>query len=150
MTKQKAIIVDIDGCLANTQSYSQDLYGEVDWDEVNEFNIQAPAFQWCLEIVNRFAPDYEILFVTGRQSSKRTMAATSTWLMKHILLGHSSYMLLMRTPGDFRPDCEVKKDIYDLYIKDTYDVLFALDDRASVIGMWRELGIPSLHCKDHP
>lgn len=33
-------------------------------------------------------------------------------------------------------------------IKDKYDVLFAIDDRSSVVDMWRDLGLVCLQCAE--
>jgi hypothetical protein len=50
----------------------------------------------------------------------------------------------MRKSGDYRKDYEVKKEIYETYIKDKFNVLCVLDDRQSVVDMWRSLGLTCL------
>lgn len=53
--------------------------------------------------------------------------------------------LFMRTPGDNRKDTIVKKELFDKYVKDTYNVQFVLDDRSCVVDMWRnEIGLTVL------
>ena len=49
--------------------------------------------------------------------------------------------LYMRPTGDYRTDTEWKRECYESYIKPVYDVRLVLDDRASVVAMWRELGL---------
>ncbi len=47
----------------------------------------------------------------------------------------------MRRSGDKRPDTEVKQQIYDTYFKDKYNIAYVIDDRPSVIQMWRSNGL---------
>lgn len=56
------------------------------------------------------------------------------------------FCLHMRPDGDFRPDVEVKKEIYKREIEGQFKVLFAVDDRASVVEMWRAQGLVCLQC----
>lgn len=50
-------------------------------------------------------------------------------------------MLFMRKDGDFRPDWEVKKEIYEKELKDKYEILGVFEDRTQVVQMWRSLGL---------
>ena len=56
--------------------------------------------------------------------------------------------LLMRGTGDNSPDIIVKKAIFDVYIKDNYNIEFVLDDRNQVVEMWRSLGLKCLQVQD--
>jgi hypothetical protein len=47
----------------------------------------------------------------------------------------------MRKLNDNRPDDIIKKELYDQYIKGKYFVKFVLDDRDSVVRMWRNEGL---------
>ena len=47
----------------------------------------------------------------------------------------------MRSKGDHRSDTEVKKEIYDKYIKDKYNILCVFEDRDKVVKMWRDEGL---------
>ena len=55
--------------------------------------------------------------------------------------------LFMRMAGDKRPDYVVKKDILDNFIKIS-DVWFVLDDRKSVVDMWRKAGLRCLQVQE--
>jgi len=135
----KAIIVDLDGTLANCEHRRHfvdgpvkswpDFYAGMGKDAVNE-NVA--------ELIKRFSSDHEILFVTGRPAnySKDTIK----WLFAHLgwLPG---IRLFMRAEGDFRKDCVVKREIYERDIKPRYDVRFTIDDRDQVVEMWRSLGL---------
>ena len=54
----------------------------------------------------------------------------------------------MRKDKDFRPDNEAKKDLYEEYIKDKFEIEFVLDDRDRVVKMWRELGLRVLQVEE--
>jgi hypothetical protein len=55
-----------------------------------------------------------------------------------------NYMLLMRPVHDLRDSDEVKKELYNDYVKDNYMVEYAIDDNQANIDMWQSLGIPTL------
>ena len=50
----------------------------------------------------------------------------------------------MGNADDSRKDSIVKQEIYEMCIKDKYNVLFVLDDRDQVVNMWREQGLKCL------
>lgn len=50
--------------------------------------------------------------------------------------------LRMRRAGDHRPDDIVKREILDQMRADGWRPVMAFDDRARVVKMWREAGIP--------
>jgi len=52
----------------------------------------------------------------------------------------------MRKHGDYRPDDIVKKEMYDAFIKDQYNVLGVFDDRLKVVRMWEGLGLWVFNC----
>jgi hypothetical protein len=54
----------------------------------------------------------------------------------------------MRKTDDNRKDCIVKKEIYETFIKDKYNVLFVMDDRNQVVNMWREQGLTCFQVAD--
>lgn len=78
-----------------------------------------------------------VVFVSARPEDHRE--ATEEWLHKH--WGKAYVSLIMRKKGDKRPDTEVKQQIYDTYFNNKYDIHTVIDDRPSVIRMWRENGL---------
>lgn len=144
MTKQKAIIVDLDGTLANIDHRLHFVKGDKkDFDKFYEAIPNDSVNKWCRKIIYRFDNDYKIIYVTGRMDSGSVMVPTVDWLTRNgVYYGN----LFMRKNGDHRPDSTIKKEIYEKYIKDKYDVLFCIDDRARVVNMWRELGLVCLQC----
>lgn len=85
---------------------------------------------------------YRILIVSGRpinwgdlEIGKETVA----WLKKHnVIYDH----IFMRAGGDAREDTVVKQEILDKLPKDR--IAYVLDDRSSVISMWRRNGLTAL------
>ena len=53
----------------------------------------------------------------------------------------------MRGDKDNRPDSEIKQDILKQLQKEGKEILFVVDDRQSVVDMWRANGITCLQCK---
>lgn len=131
--KGNTIIVDIDGTLAHRCDRQWFDYSKVDQDEL-DITVSG--------IVNAYAKmGYTILIVSGREATDECYHRTNTWLKKHNI---PFYDLMMRKEGDFRRDSIVKKEIYDNDIKGRFDVEFVLDDRSSVVTMWREIGLKCL------
>jgi len=84
---------------------------------------------------------------SGRPESCR--AATVDWLRKHGIFDWQ-YVLLMRGDDDRRPDHVVKRDMLRSIRGHGYEPLFAVDDRPSVVRMWRENGVTCFACDDAP
>ena len=88
-------------------------------------------------LMRYFSAQFDILLVSGRPEEHR--ATTERWLdQNHI---YDVRGLFMRRTGDYRPDTEVKREIYQNQIAPRYKVRLVLDDRSSVVAMWRSLGL---------
>lgn len=62
---------------------------------------------------------------------------------------HPQSILLMRKRGDMRKDTIIKKEIWDNELLGKFYVQFAIDDRPSVVRMWRyEVGLTVLQVAD--
>ncbi len=142
--KPKAIIVDIDGTLADVEHRVHHVRAaKKNWRAFNEGMAQDTVNVWCAGLIKAMrANDYGILFVTGRDENYRSV--TEAWLKQHKI---EYDKLFMRAAVDFRGDNEVKKQIYLEEIRDHWDVVFVVDDRLSVVKMWRyDLGLVCLQC----
>ena len=79
--------------------------------------------------------------MTGRMEQARRQ--TELWLDANV--DFTPVALLMRADDDYRPDSIVKRELYETHVKDKYDIIGVIDDRASVVRMWREeLGLTVL------
>lgn len=122
------IIVDIDGTIATKNNRSP-----FDWDKVD----QDYPKEIIINLVNSYAKICDIILFSGRDGC--CLPKTVEWLRTHRVKYTN---LRMRNEGDQRKDTIVKRELYDQYIKDKYNVKFVLDDRNQVVDMWRkELGL---------
>ncbi len=139
--KKPAILIDIDGTLANIDQRRMDFLKKKDWDSfysrINEDHLN----DWCYKIIEKFKIDHKIVLVTGRRQiyEKETLS----WLIDKNISFDNIYF---RSGDDFRSDDIVKMEIFENYIRDIFEVLFVVDDRASVVKMWRSLGLVCLQC----
>lgn len=125
-----AVIVDVDGTLAiNTSGRSP-----YSWDRVHEDTVNTKV----AEIVRSLErSNYMVIILSGRDSVCRD--ATAKWLMDNDIPHH---YLWMRPHKDMRKDTVVKKELYETYIKDRFNIFAVIDDRLQVCRMWHELGLP--------
>ena len=123
-----AIICDLDGTLALIGDRSPYDGASCEKDLVNE------PVRSILQ-----ASGKAIIFVSGREDKSKPQ--TLAWLEKH---GICFDALHMRKSGDMRKDSIVKREIYDEFILDKYNVAFVLDDRDQVVKVWRDLGLTCL------
>jgi predicted kinase len=130
------IIVDIDGTLSHSGGLRTPFeYHKVIDDKIDEIIRHI--------IVVYRSLGYQIIVVSGREDSCYEM--TRDWLNKH---GVPYDYMYMRKSGDFRKDSIVKKEIYEKYIKDNFNIIFCLDDRNQVVDMWRSIGIKCLQVQE--
>lgn len=88
---------------------------------------------------------HQVFFVSGRPDDHRE--ATEAWLREHFTMPpHTA--LFMRRAGDKRPDTDVKREIYERFFKDKHPVEMVIDDRPSVIQMWRAEGLKVIDVGD--
>lgn len=140
--KKGFVICDIDGTISDTKHrlhYVKDVEKK-DWkgffSEMSEDSLREDTF---IKIRDFCTEGYEIIFVTARPEDYRK--ETEEWLQKHLECHIDWTAIIMRNSGDRRPDTEVKQQIYNTYFKNKYDVHTVIDDRPSVIRMWRENGL---------
>ncbi|MDO4271561.1 MAG: hypothetical protein Q4C83_01065 [Candidatus Saccharibacteria bacterium] len=138
--KPEAFIIDIDGTVALNGGRDYIDYSKVIQDEPSD-NV--------IDILDQINWDYYVpIFVTGRNES--CIDDTRTWINEYMDVGCCSnpYQLHMRPKNDRRPDCELKKEIYDRFIKNNYKVVAVFEDRTRCVKMWREQGLTCLQVAD--
>ena len=148
MEKELAIIVDVDGTLADMKG----IRGPFEWDKVH---LDKPH-QDIIDMVRDFRsiigeeiweegeygellgtiPKYKIIITTGRDGVCEE--ATRKWLKDNGVPYDDFYI---RKAGDNRKDNIIKSEIYMDHIRPKYDVKFVIDDRNQVVDMWRALGL---------
>jgi hypothetical protein len=132
----EAIICDIDGTLAlhNRNPYE---FEKLDTDLVN------PAVERILRWANDRLVSPKILLVTGRDEKYRE--ATEKWLYS-VRIAYDR--LFMRGYSNTQRDDIIKREIYEVSIRDNYRILFVLDDRDRVVTFWRSIGLPCFQVAD--
>ena len=150
----KAIICDLDGTLCDIterRKFVSDKDNQ-DWKSFSHpFNISRDeANEWCCELVSLY--DHicvKILFVSGRMNKPEVDKATIDWIKRHVGI-HTTLNenLFMRKDGDYRADTIIKKEIFEEHFRDQYDIMFCIDDRKSVVDMWRGMGLTVLQCAE--
>lgn len=139
--KIEAIIIDIDGTLADNLERRSQLEKNNDWDEFNSNVSKDNLNKWCKEVIDKFKGTHQIILITGRREICKN--DTLMWLGKHQV--HYD-KIFFRGKDDFRKDDIVKEEIFRSHIEKTYNILFVIDDRLSVVRMWRKLGHVCLQC----
>lgn len=132
---EKAILVDIDGTVALAKGRGLFEYSKVNADVPNKPIVDLIK---TLHATGK----YKIIFVSGREGTDDCADKTAQWLANTFSFPPT---LVMRQQGDMRKDAIVKKELFEKFIKNLYNVHFVLDDRNQVVDMWRqELQLPCL------
>ena len=130
------IIVDMDATLCFNTS-GRPFYGPGTAEKIiNDVpNISV------VDLVRAYCEQYgcDLIVITGRDDSCRE--PTLEWLGKY---GLYPKLLLMRPEGSYLRGDEQKKLIYEINIKDKYNVDFVIDDSDKVVKMYRDLGLTVL------
>lgn len=153
MAKELAIIVDVDGTLADMRG----VRGPFEWLKVSQdkphqdiidlvkdlsfIEVDTGEYESRIEYGDEYHDPiydkkYKIIIVTGRDGICEE--STKVWL-EHYKIPYDEFFI--RPEGDFRKDNIIKSEIYMDHIRPKYDVKFVIDDRDQVVDMWRSLGL---------
>jgi hypothetical protein len=135
--KKKAIIVDVDGTLADMRG----VRGPFEWDKVGKDKPHTDIINLVKDLQSLKEgenPKYAIIIVTGRDGECKQ--ATIDWLFDVAKLEYWDDFYI-RPAGSFEKDSIIKSRIYMDHIRPEFDVEFVIDDRDQVVDMWRSLGL---------
>jgi hypothetical protein len=140
MSRRRAVIVDVDGTLADVRSIRHHVASKPkNFDAFHAASAHVPANQQAIDFVTRHhAAGFVIVVVTARLQT--WAGVTTTWLDQHVPVPFDGPF--HRPDGDFRPDVQVKRDIHR-YLSRHYDIRGACDDNPAIVALWDELGIPT-------
>ncbi len=143
MASRKAIIVDLDGTLCNIDHRLHFLQKEKkDWHQFHQSCENDTVEPWCQQIIESMKQSsFTIVLMTGRDDGYEDI--TKSWLTKNKI---PYDLLLMRKSGDHRADHTIKWELFCEHLKNNYEIEFVLEDRKSVVEMWREKGLRCLQC----
>lgn len=139
----RVIIVDLDGTLSNCEHRVEHVQKDPkDWASFNKGMSKDILNEWCKMIcVGMGRQGVKTIFLTGRTDDFKPQ--TESWLKENDM----SYIdLFMRPVTDRREDFVIKREIFETQIKPNYETVFVIEDRLSVVKMWREIGITCLQC----
>jgi hypothetical protein len=142
--KMPAIILDIDGCLSNSEMCKEHQHlidkGDFSWFD-DRILLFRPAKGMGSYVFGLLEAGMDIIIITARQSIYKKK--TEWWLKYHFGLNidNKKTFMFMRLPGDYSATKDLKREFYKRDIKDRWDILFAVDDQDGIISMWNELGI---------
>lgn len=135
---KKAIVVDIDGCIANLDHRVH--YVQRNPKRYVAFNKAMPndtVNEWCKELLFNYVTTHTVILCTCREGRHRKV--TEQWLEDNNI---PYDMLLMRpSKSGHGKDNKHKKKMYEECIEGKYDVEWIIEDRLSVVKMWRKLGL---------
>ncbi len=114
-----------------------------DWKQFFEGMDHDLPVEPIMNLLNILKKEHSIVLCSGRPETHR--ARTESWLKRHSI---SYDALYLRDAGDNRTDDIVKREILHRIREDGYDPWLAVDDRDSVVRMWREEGLTCLQCAD--
>ena len=146
MNVKKVVIFDIDGTLADNnhrQCFVSD--GRKEWEKF--FSLMGDdvpvlsVIELCQVLFT--SGNYEIHIFSGRPERYRRL--TEQWLAWNDI---PSLPLSMRKDGDSRPDAEIKEEMLLKLQAEGKQIAFVVDDRKTVVEMWRKHGIVCLQCAE--
>lgn len=141
----RAVICDIDGTLSDaTHRLHHITNGQRNWDGFFAAMGDDPCHEPIRDLLDHLVPrGTAIVLCSGRPETYRDV--TEAWLRQHRIAWDALYM---RPAGDTRADCIVKAELLRGMQEDGYEPFLVIDDRPSVVAMWREQGLTCLQCRD--
>jgi phosphoglycolate phosphatase-like HAD superfamily hydrolase len=143
---KQVVIFDLDGTLADISARRAILEKHPkDWDRFfsgMESDLPNLPLVNLFKILSRYE-QYGMVIVTGRPERYRD--ATTRWLNKH---GLSPILMFMRGDNDRRADHLVKEEILNNIRAQGLEIQFVVDDRDTVVQMWRKNGVLCLQCDE--
>ena len=139
--KRDAIIVDMDGTLADVSSIRHHVrHPARDFDAFHAASVDVPVNPEAVRIAREaHEAGLAVLIVTARRS--RWRHHTAWFLAMH---GIPSDALIMRGDKDGRSDVDVKRDMLDEIVRRAWTPVLAVDDNPSVVALWESEGIPTV------
>ncbi len=136
----KIVLCDLDGTLSDTEHRVHYVRGRNrDYESFFAASKDDEPIEPVITLVRALADaGHKIHIVSGRRDD--TLADTEEWLKKH---GVPYERILLRPFSDRTPDHILKRRWFEADYK-VEDILLALEDRARVVAMYRELGVTCL------
>ena len=138
---KKTIIVDLDGTICDIDHRLHYILDEQqNWDKFFlSCGDDKPIWPVIEAVKALHRGTFNIVIFSGRGDIAED--ATRNWLARYGIVYTELYL---RKADDFRPDHEIKRE----WLKELGEenVLFSIEDRQSVVDMWREEGVTCFQC----
>lgn len=142
MSKQKAVVFDLEGTLSDHSNRLHFLENG-DYDSYNHFFQDDKPNQDMVDLMKKWhKKGYHILLVTAKSIAYGSIV--DEWLTEYNFRGLFT-QLYFRKENDNRRSVEVKKDIFKKLMSE-YDIVMSYDDRLENVDMLQSLGIPAILC----
>ena len=142
--RTRLVVVDLDGTLAlseHRQHFVERPVGEKDWrsffDACDKDTLNWPVLAVMLALR---AIGCDVQIWSGR--TDRVRSKTERWLAEN---GVTGFPMKMRAEGDHRPDTVLKAE---WLAEASQKPMLTIDDRDSVVAMWRDAGIVCFQVAD--
>lgn len=138
------VIVDVDGTIADTSHRNHYLADQdnQDWESYKALLLHDTPFFDIFFLVDALRQaGCRIILCTARSEAER--ADTEKWLSDWDFGSYAK--LYMRPEGDHRPDSVFKAMAFQQMGLDGFCPTMVLEDRNSVVDMWRSMGLRVLH-----
>jgi hypothetical protein len=138
--RRPVAVIDLDGVVADVRHRLEHLRdGRRDWTAFFAGIPADPVLAEGRAVVERLAPDHDIVYLTGRP--ERTRADTERWLDRHRLPRGE---LIMRRERDRRPARVTKPELLDRLVAAGRVVAVVVDDDEQVCEVLERRGWPVL------
>ena len=142
MKHKPVVIFDIDGTLADISHRRHFVEGKKkNWAKFNQAMINDTPKTAIVALYQALWDKYYVIIVSGRTDDFRPQ--TEAWFKQWNIPINEIHM---RRFGDYRADNLIKEEILQQLQHKGYQIQFVVDDRDSVVAMWREHGITCLQC----
>lgn len=148
-TEKQCIICDLDGTIAHISKHSDTPRTHFQMHRVHEDEFDDIVFSMVLGLKCRY--DCDLIFLTGRTAD--CFSKTIEWLDENLAefgmsFSEGDYQLYSRNNHDYGKDFKVKRELYNTFIKDKYEVLAVFDDRPVCVNLWNDLGLKTIAVAD--
>jgi len=138
LSKPKAVIIDVDGTIADMNGRKP-----YDWNKVDQDLPRKEVISMIHGIIEEGVTP---IFLSGRDAVCKDK--TYTWIMDNVMSGcvpeNGGFHLFMRSEGDMKKDTIIKKELFDSYIRNNFNVVSAIDDRPCIVRLWTQMKIPNV------
>lgn len=140
----KAIIVDIDGTLADVRSIAHICTELQDLDLYHEKSVDVPVVDWVLSDIEKALDRGDAIFlVTARK--EKYLYQTMQFLIKNKVRFTS---IFMRKNDDTSNDVDYKKSVLNSIRDLGYHVTTAYEDNPEIAELWMACGIRTVIVKE--